>query len=163
LIRPDAVQFAWLLRAHQQLLTITRAVGLVRYRHRLTTDRELWCELDDYDLAHRLLAPLHGRSLTQLSEQEIGIVEAVAEGLASRFRRPGRTRRFTRSDIEKWSGVPRRTMERRLTTIVASGIVQVVTDGGRGRQHEYELADDWRSHLTRGSPFPTAAEVRAAS
>lgn len=163
LIRPDAVQCGWMLRAHQQLLTITRAVGLVRYRHRLTTPRELWCKLDDYDVAHHLLAPLHGRSLSQLSQQEIGIVEAITKGLSNRARRPGRTRTFTRTDIQTWSGVPRRTMERRLTTIVASGIVRVVTEGGRGRHNAYELAEDWRNQLIRGSPFPTAAEVRAAS
>ena len=163
LIRPTAVQYGWLLRAHQQLLTITRAVGLLRHRQRGMSDGRLRCEFDDYEVAHRLLSPLHGRSLTQLAKQEIEIVESIAGGLSSRVRRPGHARHFTRSDVEEWSGLPRRTMERRLATIVASGIVQVVTDGGRGRQHEYELADDWKSQLSRGSPFPTVAEIRAAS
>lgn len=147
-------------RAHGQLLTITKAVALMRYRNRYCDSKQLICELEDYDLAHYLLSPLHNSLVSGVENQERDLIACVLKAVDTMAMSNPKRNRFSTNDIGIWSGLGRGTRERRIKKAVESGLLVQVSGKGRGVLKEYELGDV-QGILTRTQLFPTSQEIRS--
>lgn len=165
LILPDRAASNHYRRLLRQLHAITGAVALLRHRHgRFNGDTGLLtAQIEDYGVAQTLLAPVQQRLVSQLPANQRNALQTIDRELSRRPScRAGFERSFTVEEAERWLGVNRRTVGRRLEPLIQDGIVSVSTPDGRNRAKVFTLPDGWATILDAPGTFPTEAEIRGA-
>ncbi|MCF6239456.1 MAG: hypothetical protein L3J79_11725 [Candidatus Marinimicrobia bacterium] len=160
-IVPRVQSLSAISRVHDQLLTTTKAIALMRHKKRHIDKKLLICELEDYDLAHYLLSPLHNALVSGVEDQERDMILSIQKKVSSMPMANPKKKKFTTNDIGEWTGLGRGTRERRIKKAVESGLLRQVTAGRRGVAHEYELGDV-QAILTQVQLFPSSQELRAS-
>jgi cAMP-binding proteins - catabolite gene activator and regulatory subunit of cAMP-dependent protein kinases len=147
-------------RLLRQFHAITGAAALIRFRHRDTQDGKLVAEIDDYELAWKLLDPVQRRLFTQLSGTQQQLMVLLDKHIRQRLARPGFEHSFTIKDVEQWTGLSRRTVERNLKPLIDDGLITVDYPHGRNRAKHLALRENWNDILDDGKHFPPADEIR---
>ena len=148
-----------------QLHAITGAVALIRYRERHVDEeaRIIYAEIEDYGLARQLLAPVLHRITTNLSQDQMQMLNTIDRELGRRpAARPGFERSFSAEDANRWLGLDRRTVGRKLDPLIKDGLLDADYPDGRNRARVFTLPTEWRDILNAPRSFPTADEIREA-
>jgi DNA primase len=141
-------------RAFKQLLSVTRTVALLNFRHRKSSDNMvIEADMDDYKVAYELLDPIFRCRAMDLPEQSGNLLRVIAMKISKLALNDPRRNGFTRKDLMEWSGVTKTTLERRVEDLVSRDHLICVQSGGRGRQHRYAFNSDWETALNGESIF----------
>lgn len=130
---PVVIPFAELLRipsdkplarrAFDHLLSCIQAVALLRQRRKKVINGVIHATPKDYDVVYELMVPI--------LRQTLGSVNQRSLDLAKQIKRQADGSTFNMKDIEKWSGLPRTTINDRLKPIREAGLIVVVDTGDR--------------------------------
>tara|TARA_R110002072_G_scaffold158989_4_gene310071 strand:- start:12188 stop:13387 length:1200 start_codon:yes stop_codon:yes gene_type:complete len=148
------------LRAFQQLLSVTKTVALLNYRHRRTTDHGAIVATEaDYEIAHGLLDPIFRSRALDLPEQSEKLLRVITQNVSKLPINDPRRNGFTRNDMAVWSKLSKTTLERRVNDLVPRDHLISIQSGGRGRKHQYILNTDWESTLNGESIFVPPSDL----
>lgn len=164
-ILPQHARLNHYRRLLRQLHAITGAVALVRYRERYVDNRTrtIQAEVEDYGVARELLQPVLQRITTNLSQDQLQMLNTIDRELGRRpAARPGFERSFTVEAATRWLGLNRRTVGRRMDPLIKDGLLDADYPDGRNRARVFTLPLEWREILNAPGSFPTADEIRKA-
>ena len=105
------------LRDFQRLLSLIKAVTVLRHQHRVRDQQgRLVATVDDYRTVYELVADIYSASVTGLSEGVTNLVTKVEE-----LRKENGDQRITYAVLERELGVDRSLIRRRVNAAVRNG------------------------------------------